>query len=165
MNELNEIVSRMAESTEEDRQYSLLLDSSKNHYQMWADLATELTGQKYDLDWFWEVGTKAEGLIDYLKVYYNRPRPYQLAPQYGKRIQRIISDPRTASYPSGHAFDSWMFATLLSRRHPKYFRTFAATAEKVSDSRMVGGVHFRSDLMAGKQAAIFAVENGLIEEP
>lgn len=164
MEELNFIVQRMAESTEEERDFAVQMDSIEMHYSMWAAEATRITGKEYDIDYFWRIGTKVEGLIDYLKMYYNRPRPYQLAPEYGKKIVRIIKDPRTASYPSGHAFDAWTFGTILSRNHPEHTERFHEIAEKVSMSRVVAGVHFPSDLRAGRKAAEWTIANILTEE-
>jgi acid phosphatase (class A) len=161
--ELNHIISRMAESTQEEREYAISMDNIENHYTMWANEATKLTGKKYDLEWFWDIGTQGDGFLNYLKVRYNRPRPYQLAPAYGKKIDYIVSDPRTAAYPSGHAFDAWVFAFLLSDIHPDHADDFEAIASRLSDSRMIAGVHYPSDLEAGKAAAYYAVENNLIE--
>lgn len=164
MDELNFIVQRMAESTEEEREYAKYIDPPRNHYWMWSEEATRITGERYDFDYFWEIGSKVEGLIDYLKMYFNRPRPEQLAPEYGKRIVRIISDPKTAAYPSGHSFDAWTFATILSERHPNHRDAFHAIAERVGMSRVIAGVHYPSDLHAGKKAAEWTVRNLLTEE-
>ena len=163
MNELNYIVSRMAESTEDERNYSLLMDNIGEHYEMWANRTTELTGKKYDYDWFWNIGNQIDGFINYLKTRYNRPRPYQLAPEYGKQIERLVVDPRTSSYPSGHSMDAWTFATILSRLHPELTDEFETLADKISDTRIVNGVHYQSDLDAGTIGALYAVNNNLVE--
>jgi acid phosphatase (class A) len=162
--ELNHIISRMAESTQEEREYAISMDNIENHYTMWANEATKLTGKKYDMEWFWHIGMDmGDGFLNYLKVRYNRPRPYQLAPHFQKKIVPIVKEHRSAAYPSGHAFDAWVFAFLLSDIHPDHADDFEAIASRLSDSRMIAGLHYPSDLEAGKAAAYYAVENNLIE--
>lgn len=163
LTDLNAVISRMAESTKAERDYAILMDNSRKHYEMWAEEVTVITGDTYDFQWFWDIGTQGEGFLNYLKVRSGRPRPYQIAPAYGKKIEYIIPDPRTASYPSGHAFDAWMFATILSERYPEYFGEFETIANSIGESRMIAGVHFPSDIEAGKMAGVWVVTNGLIE--
>jgi acid phosphatase (class A) len=159
VNELNLIIQRMSESTQEERDFAQSMDSTRAHYSMWASEATRITGKKYDFEFIRRISESVEGFIDYLKVYYNRPRPYQLAPAYGKRIVRIVPDPRTASYPSGHAFDAYTFACILGNEHPKYAHEFYEIAARIGDSRIVAGVHFPSDIAAGAKAAEWTVDN------
>jgi hypothetical protein len=151
--ELNELIERQTSSTDEERSYAIDMDDLKSHYGMWVQEATRLTRQKYDYDFFDKIAVCIDGYLNYMKLKYDRPRPYQLAPVMGKRIDMIIKEPGTASYPSGHAMDAWTFAMVLSRRHPSCEREFYAIADRVCDSRMVAGVHFRSDTKAGHMLA------------
>jgi len=163
LNELNLIIQRMSESTQEERDFAQSMDSTRAHYSMWASEATRITGKKYDFEFIRSISESIEGFIDYLKVYYNRPRPYQLAPEYGKRIVRLVPDPRTASYPSGHAFDAYTFACILGNENPKYAHEFYEIAARIGDSRIVAGVHFPSDIAAGAKAAEWTVDTLLRE--
>lgn len=163
LNELNYIISRMRESTESDRTYAIRMDDLPSHHMMWSYEATEITGIRYKTGWFDRISEMGDGFLNYLKIRYGRPRPYQIAPLYEKTIRRIIKDPRTAAYPSGHSFDAWLFATILSNRHPQYTEEFEEIANRVSDSRVVAGVHYPSDLEAGRIAAVYAVNHRLVE--
>lgn len=151
--ELNYLIDRQTSSTDEERQYAVRMDILKNHYEMWAKEATRITRQEYDYDFFNRIATCIDGYLNYMKMKYDRPRPYQLAPIMGKRVDRFIKEPGTASYPSGHATDAWLFAMMLSQRHPSEQNSFYAIANAVSDSRIVAGVHFPSDTRAGRMLA------------
>ena len=151
--ELNYLIDVQTSSTEQEREYAVSMDILKNHYEMWAQEASRITGQKYDYDFFYKIADCIDGYLNYMKMKYDRPRPYQLAPVMGKRVDMIIPDPRTASYPSGHAMDAWMFAFVLSKKHPIHEGKFYAIADSISHSRVVAGVHFPSDTRAGKMLA------------
>jgi hypothetical protein len=163
--ELNRIVQRMTEASQYERDFAVRVDDLRNHYEFWADMATRQTGVKYDWQWFNTMVNRGNGLILYAKSYYNRMRPYQLGPILGKSIVPIVSDPQTPSYPSGHAFDAGMFASALSARHPEFHMAFVRLADKIADSRIVGGVHFPSDCRAGIMLGQFVIQNRLVDIP
>ena len=151
--ELNHLIELQTSSTEEEREYAVRMDILRNHYEMWATEATRITGEKYDYGFFNKISTCIDGYLNYMKLKYDRPRPYQLAPIMGKRLYMFIDEPGTASYPSGHSMDAWTFAMILSKRHPMHEREFYAIAHSIGLSRMVAGVHFPSDIRAGKMLA------------
>jgi hypothetical protein len=165
--ELNEVIQRQVESSEEERKYTLEMDDLKKHYTMWANEASAISGKKYDYDFMNRIATCGDGYVNYIKLVHARIRPYQLASIYEKRLVKLICDPRTGSYPSGHSYDAWMFAFVLTMRHPEHRNRFSRIAERVSTSRMIAGVHFPSDLAAGKKLAIHAlntiVDNSLLK--
>lgn len=163
--ELNTMIQRMADAPTWQQVFATKVDDLRGHYGTWADVVTRMSGKSYTWEWFDAMATQGNGLILYLKMYHTRPRPYQLAPLLGKRIMPILSDPQTPSYPSGHAFDAWMFATALKVRYPEFDLVFDRLAERVSESRVVGGLHFPSDLVAGKILGEFAVQQGLVDIP
>ena len=53
--------------------------------------------------------------------------------------------------------DAWLFAMMLSQRHPSEQNSFYAIANTISNSRIVAGVHFLSDTKAGKVLAMSAL--------
>jgi len=163
INELNYIINRMAEATIEEREFAQRMDDLDDHYDMWSDETESLTGKYYGRDWFYGLTNKTDGFLNHLKMHFNRARPFQIAPEYGKKIVIRIKDPSTPAYPSGHSFDAWMFATVLSERHPEHTDEFGEIADRIGDSRVVAGVHYLSDLEAGKRAAIYAVRNKLVK--
>lgn len=165
--ELNEVIQRQAESSDEERNYTIQMDDIKKHYTMWANEASAMTGKKYDYDFINRIATCGDGYVNHIKLVHSRIRPYQLASIYEKRLNKLTYDPRTGSYPSGHSYDAWLFAFILTMRHPQYRNEFSRIAERVSASRMIAGVHFPSDLAGGKKLAIHAlniiVENSLLK--
>lgn len=90
-------------------------------------------------------------LILQLKYYFNRPRPQQVADIEGIRFRQYSSESAsTPSYPSGHTIQSNLVAYYLSQRYPMYERSFFNIADKISLSRMQGGMHYYSDIEYGK---------------
>ena len=84
-------------------------------------------------------------------MHYGRPRPYQIAEYYGidldynKDIQHGAA--HAPSYPSGHTLSAYFAARVLSFIDPTYEDQLKEKAVMVADSRIVEGVHFRSDNM------------------
>jgi hypothetical protein len=81
-----------------------------------------------------------------LKYYYNRPRPQQLA--LYKQLPLYVWKSRTSdtpAYPSGHCFQSIVYAEVLGSKYPKYYKALAALADDISLSREFMGVHYVSD--------------------
>lgn len=80
-----------------------------------------------------------------LKVLTNRLRPYQVDPTLRTPLDRDES----RSFPSGHAAISFAAATVFADAHPEYALPAYTYATLVSYSRMYGGLHYPSDLLAG----------------
>lgn len=55
-----------------------------------------------------------------------------------------------ASYPSGHAMTAWSWALVLSELAPARADALLTVGRDSGDSRMVCGVHFISDIEAGR---------------
>lgn len=55
-----------------------------------------------------------------------------------------------ASYPSGHAMTAWSWALILSETAPARADALLALGKDSGDSRVVCGVHFPSDVEAGR---------------
>lgn len=85
-----------------------------------------------------------------LKGHYRRLRPYEIEPRLSPCIEDVKGD---RSYPSGHAAYAWAMAGMLSDLVPERRAALAARAGEFARQRMVCGVHFPSDLAAGRQAA------------
>jgi acid phosphatase (class A) len=79
-----------------------------------------------------------------------RLRPYEIEP----RLEPCIDDVRgDLSYPSGHAAFAWAMFYLLEEMVPERRAALEARAAQFARQRMVCGVHFPSDLQAGRLAA------------
>jgi acid phosphatase (class A) len=86
------------------------------------------------------------------KALYKRPRPFV---EVGGPIC-VIPDAylaKTYSYPSGHSTYSWTVALLLGEIAPDRTGAILARARTYGESRVVCGVHYQSDVQAGRLAA------------
>jgi acid phosphatase (class A) len=79
---------------------------------------------------------------------FSRPRPFLLEP----RIEPVVKKPTNASYPSGHAMWSRVVGLLLADMLPEYSARIMARADDYAFHRVVAGVHYPSDVDAGKHA-------------
>ncbi len=98
------------------------------------------------------------GLATYkAKDHYNRQRPFaQLAESTcaPKEEAQLAKD---GSYPSGHAALGWAWGLILSGAAPDKADALLQRAHAFGDSRMVCGVHWQSDLEAGRVVGAAAV--------
>ena len=80
------------------------------------------------------------------KNYFKRPRPFVSFPQ----IHPCIKLANGLSYPSGHTTVSRVMAYALSLKFPERRELFMKRADEIARDRMLGGVHYPSDVRAGK---------------
>ncbi len=83
------------------------------------------------------------------KMEYGRARPSQLATD----LETVIPNPLHASYPSGHAGQSWMVALVLSEIDPANAEKFKNQAIDIAHRREIAGVHYPADSVAGRDLA------------
>ena len=83
------------------------------------------------------------GKINFYKKLYNRARPFQVAPQIVDALHSTTAN--TPAYPSGHAFQSYYAAKLLSQWEPTRKKEWGAIAERVANIRIIAGLHYPSD--------------------
>jgi acid phosphatase (class A) len=89
------------------------------------------------------------------KQAFRRLRPGEIEPRLEPCIDGVRED---LSYPSGHAAYGYATAYLLIGVAPERRDALLARADEFARQRMVCGVHFRSDLEAGRQGAQWLVE-------
>jgi acid phosphatase (class A) len=83
------------------------------------------------------------------KDHYKRPRPFQVTKEPSctpKEEARMKPD----SYPSGHSSIGWAWALTLTEVAPARADTILARGYAYGQSRVVCGVHYRSDAEAGR---------------
>lgn len=96
------------------------------------------------------------------KKVHQRMRPYQrmkLAQVCGRAADGVDdtdTEMRT-SYPSGHAAYGWAVGLVLARVAPERAGAVLTRAQTYAESRVVCGVHFPSDVEAGRQMATAVV--------
>ena len=104
-----------------------------------------------------------EHVVMCLKGYYRSPRPSQLCPA----LVPMIDPPVTPTFPAGHAVQAYLISYLLAYSLPNFPQQqinnanpandnglLFDLADRVSENRIVAGVHFPTDIRAGKAAAI-----------
>jgi acid phosphatase (class A) len=83
------------------------------------------------------------------KRYFKRPRPFVTSSDVHPIV---LTSPKGAyeSYPSGHATFGYMTAILLSRMVPEKRAEIFARGREFGENRVVDGVHYPSDVEAGR---------------
>jgi len=81
-----------------------------------------------------------------LKYYYQRIRPVQLSKIIGKELNPYDSlSANTPSYPSGHVFQSRVYAEVLGNTYPEFYQSLQELATDIMWSRIYMGLHYPSD--------------------
>lgn len=97
------------------------------------------------------------------KMYYYNPRPMQM----DTRIKTIVGCPNFPAYISGHSTFSGAAATVLGYIIPQYAQKYTDMAKEASESRIYGGIHYRSDcevgLVTGAKVGNYAIQRGRID--
>lgn len=93
-----------------------------------------------------QVSAESKPFTDAAKKAWNRPRPYVAYPE----LHPVLERSKSSSYPSGHATGAAFHAALLTALLPEYGPAWARQTELIGWSRLVGGMHFPSDIVAGK---------------
>ena len=95
-------------------------------------------------------------LIKRYKDIFNRARPTQYAESLGmdwSGDDDKMGTTNSPSYPSGHAFQGYFIALNLKDDYPNLETVFMKIARNVAQSRVDRGVHYPSDIKAGKDLA------------
>ena len=85
-------------------------------------------------------------------------RPFQLDPE----VKPVFAMPNHPSYPAAHACSSISITRVLGYLFPRDAEALAALGERAAESRVWVGIHYRSDIVAGRQLAL-AIANRVIE--
>ncbi|HUN26191.1 MAG TPA: phosphatase PAP2 family protein [Steroidobacteraceae bacterium] len=88
------------------------------------------------------------GVLGSAKRYYARRRPFVV----DSRLHPVDPEPPSASYPSGHSTWATAAGLVLADMVPERRGQILARARAYAHNRVVGGVHFPSDVQAGELA-------------
>jgi acid phosphatase (class A) len=93
---------------------------------------------------------RVDAVTTQLKERFDRRRPYEVDPA----IEPVVHKPNgNASFPSGHASGAYAAALVLAAIVPERAQELLDMASQVAYSRVYGGVHFPTDVMAGARIA------------
>jgi hypothetical protein len=124
------------------REYCELIED--HHFDIWDEYLRSL-GVTPANDLYAEIAIY-EPVINYLKLHYNRARPYQLAQYYGIPFYPLASFGSTESaYPGGHTLWSLFIYHKYVQLHPELHKPLLAMVMDVNLSRMHLGLHYPSD--------------------
>ena len=84
------------------------------------------------------------------KDFYDRKRP-PLGDTQPLCVPREKWMETNASYPSGHSMTGWAWALILAEIQPAKASEALVAGREIGESRVVCGVHFKSDVDAGRE--------------
>lgn len=93
------------------------------------------------------VATEGE-VVDPAKDTWKRPRPHQYSPL----VKPAVKLSNSGAYPSGHTTVGTLMGVILSNMVPEKRSEIMARAWAYGENRLVGGIHFRADIEAGRIA-------------
>ena len=88
-------------------------------------------------------------IADNTQDYWKRTRPWLT----DTRVELLVKPITRPSYPSGHTVTNHVWAHVLSDLFPNKKAALFKRAYEVGSNRMLGGVHYPSDVVAGKKLA------------
>src|SRR5262249_17502974 len=98
------------------------------------------------------------------KDYFKRPRPFVVDPAIGVGGCEHAKTKPLTSYPSGHATLGYSLASVLQALLPEKADAIQARANEYAFHRLVCGVHYRSDVEAGRTLGQWAAKH-MLESP
>ena len=100
-------------------------------------------------EFFARVGEDLRAMDGPSKQPFLRARPPLVDPD----LRPCVTVPASTSYPSGSALQAWVWGELLADMFPFRREEILARAERAAWGRVIGGVHFPSDLAGGRRLA------------
>ena len=116
-----------------------------------APLATEL---------FTRLGDTEDAVVDPAKKKFGRQRPFIFSPE----VHPAVDTSKSGSYPSGHSTRVTSEGIVLAAMLPEQRGPIFARMTDYAQSRVIGGVHYPSDVEAGKRAGT-AMAAVLFDDP
>jgi acid phosphatase (class A) len=98
---------------------------------------------------------------NWMKDIIHRERPYQAFPEL---VKPMVTIEKGYSCPSGHSTRSWLDALVLGDLDPARRSDYLACAAQVNTDRILGGMHYPSDTVAGRILAE-AIHDDLLNDP
>jgi acid phosphatase (class A) len=80
-----------------------------------------------------------------------KPFPRARPPKTDPRVAPCVTVPVSDSYPSGSAMQALVWARVLAEIFPEHAQALEERAHRAAWGRVLGGVHFPTDLAAGRR--------------
>ena len=103
---------------------------------------------------FARVAETEGAVVDPAKDVWKRPRPHL----YSNLVKPVVPLSKSGSYPSGHATVGTLMAIVLSNMVPEKRAELMARGWEYANNRVIGGIHYRSDIEAGRIAGSLIAE-------
>ncbi|MFT3733114.1 MAG: phosphatase PAP2 family protein [Hyphomicrobium sp.] len=110
---------------------------------------------------FDRLSARTKSAAEHTKNAFCRMRPYNL-PDSG--LKPLDAGKMSPSYPSGHTTYGTAVGAVLAQMIPEKRAEFYARAADYGHSRMIAGVHYRSDVEAGKLLGMAVAEEEFAED-
>ena len=124
-------------------------DLDKNYIKMMEDI---VGNGEDDVKLIRELKRQIDTLTLRQKFHFNRLRPREIAKMYDKTLVPH-AEVDTPSYPSNHAIVGYLIADVMGKKYPDKKDELMRIAEDNANSRVSLGVHFVSDVEAGRTFA------------
>ena len=148
--EYHEVINSQRCLTDADYKFIEHADSAPYEiFYEWLALRGERPSMKELRDW-WE-DEERTNIVSKLKDALQRVRPYI---NFGEIHLAPGIKTSDYSFPSGHACGAYFIATKLSKRYPHLLNGLMNLADRIARSRVQAGVHYPSDIKAGKEIGI-----------
>jgi acid phosphatase (class A) len=108
---------------------------------------------------FERVSSDQANVVRAAKIYFHRPRPFVIDAEI-KPAEHLSSN---TSYPSGHATFAYVDAIILADMLPEKAAAIFARADAYAHNRVIEGVHYPTDLEAGRISAA-VIDNVLLHD-
>ncbi len=112
---------------------------------------------------FAEVETEAKAVTNEGKAHWRRIRPYHVDPV---RVPHAVENEKKTdySYPSGHSTRGTVYSLLLAELFPEKRDALLGIGREIGWLRVEGGVHYPSDVLAGRVLGI-ALAKDFLRDP
>jgi hypothetical protein len=146
--EIKECIDRNSRVLESDTDILFISEANAHPYAPFVNLIKS-AGKEIKTETvkaLWE-NSKNMRIIEKIKDAVKRSRPYWI----DSRIVPVEgTETFSYSFPSGHACGAYYMAGKLSKKYPELKEDLHKLADRISNTRVEAGVHFPSDIEAGK---------------
>lgn len=159
--ELEELLAVQTARTKDEVAHATA-DQEETLFRFLSGMGIEVDKDKLPLsaELFRRVGDTEHVVTYAAKHAFGRTRPFMV----DERIEPVVRRSKSASYPSSHAAYGTVVGLVVARMLPEKRGQIGARIYDYARSRAIGGVHYRSDLIAGHIAGTL-IADALFKTP